>query len=201
MIDCVTSLGGMPVEIDAWGVDAAYSGTQKCLSCPPGLSPVTLSARAVEKLDKRKTKVQSWYLDLSMVRQYWGAQRFYHHTAPINMLYALAEAVAIVLEEGLDNRFRRHREAHEMLAAGLKELGIDFVSQEGRRLPMLNAIRVPEGADDMAVRKRLLNDYGIEIGGGLGSFKGKAWRVGLMGHAASRRNVALLLAALRDILR
>ena len=201
LVDCVTSLGGVPVEVDAWGVDAAYSGTQKCLSCPPGLSPVTLSPRAVERLEQRKHKVQSWYLDLSMVRQYWGSERFYHHTAPINMLFALHEALAIVLEEGLENRFRRHREAHEMLAAGLKEIGIDFVSQEGRRLPMLNAIRIPEGADDVAVRKRLLNDYGIEIGGGLGAFKGKAWRVGLMGHAASRRNVALLLAALRDILR
>ena len=201
LLDCVTSLGGVPVEIDGWGVDAAYSGTQKCLSCPPGLSPVTLSPRAVERLDKRKHKVQSWYLDLSMVRQYWGSERFYHHTAPINMLYALHEALAIVLEEGLENRFKRHKEAHERLGAGLKELGIDFVSQEGRRLPMLNAVRVPDGADDMTVRKRLLTEYGIEIGGGLGAFKGKAWRIGLMGHAASRRNVTLLLAALREILR
>jgi len=201
VMDCVTSLGGAPVEIDAWGVDAAYSGTQKCLSCPPGLSPVTLSTRAVERLDKRKTKVQSWYLDLSMVRQYWGSERFYHHTAPVNMLVALHEALAIVLEEGLENRFKRHREMHELLGAGLKELGIDFVSQEGRRLPMLNAIRIPDGVDDLAVRKRLLNDYGIEIGGGLGAFKGKAWRVGLMGYGSNRRNVTLLLAALRDILR
>jgi alanine-glyoxylate transaminase/serine-glyoxylate transaminase/serine-pyruvate transaminase len=201
LMDCVTSLGGAPVEIDAWGVDAAYSGTQKCLSCPPGLAPVTLSQRAVERLERRKLKVQSWYLDLSMVRQYWGAERFYHHTAPVNMLVALHEALAIVLEEGLENRFRRHREMHELLGAGLKELGIDFVSQEGRRLPMLSVIGIPDGAEDLAVRKRLLSDYGIEIGGGLGAFKGKAWRVGLMGYGANRRNVTLLLAALRDILR
>ena len=201
LLDCVTSLGGVPVEIDAWGVDAAYSGTQKCLSCPPGLSPVTFSPRAVEKLDRRKGKVQSWYLDLSMVRQYWGSERFYHHTAPINMLFALHEALAIVLEEGLENRHRRHRESHEILRDGLKSLGIEYVSQEGRHLPMLNAVRIPDGIDDMTVRRRLLNDYGIEIGGGLGAFKGKAWRIGLMGHASTKRNVMLVLAALREVLK
>jgi len=201
LLDCVTSLAGAPVEIDGWGVDAAYSGTQKCISCPPGLSPVTLSARAVERLDKRKAKVQSWYLDLSMVRQYWGSERFYHHTAPINMLYALHEALGAVLEEGLDNRFKRHRASHELLRAGLRELGIEYVSQEGHHLPMLNAVKIPGGVDDMTVRRKLLNDYGIEIGGGLGAFKGKAWRIGLMGHASTRRNVTLLLAALRETLR
>jgi alanine-glyoxylate transaminase/serine-glyoxylate transaminase/serine-pyruvate transaminase len=201
LLDCVTSLAGAPVEVDGWGVDAAYSGTQKCLSCPPGLSPVTLSPRAVERLERRTRKVQSWYLDLSMVRQYWGAERFYHHTAPINMLYALHEALAVVLEEGLDARFKRHREMHEMLRAGLRELGIEYVSQEGHHLPMLNAVQIPEGTDDLAVRRRLLDEYGIEIGGGLGAFKGKAWRIGLMGHAATRRNVTLVLAALRQILR
>ena len=201
VIDCVTSLGGMPVEIDGWGVDAAYSGTQKCLSCPPGLSPVTLSARAVEKLDRRKNKVQSWYLDLSMVRQYWGSERFYHHTAPVNMLVALHEALGVVLEEGLEKRFARHRESHEMLRAGLKELGIEYVSQEGHHLPMLNAVKIPDGVDDLTVRRRLLNEYGIEIGGGLGAFKGKAWRIGLMGHGSTKRNVALVLAALREVLR
>lgn len=200
LLDCVTSLAGLPVEIDGWGVDAAYSGTQKCLSCPPGLSPVTLSPRAVERLERRKVKVQSWYLDLSMVRQYWGAERFYHHTAPINMLYALREALAIVLEEGLDNRFRRHREMHELLAAGLRELGIDYVSQAGHHLPMLNAVRIPDGGDDATVRRRLLEEFGIEIGGGLGAFKGKAWRIGLMGHSATRRNVTLVLAALGEVL-
>lgn len=200
LLDCVTSLGGVPVEIDKWEVDAAYSGTQKCLSCPPGLSPVTLSPRGVERIDARKKKVQSWYLDLSMVRQYWGNERFYHHTAPINMLYALREALIIVLEEGLDNRFARHRAMHDLLRAGLKEIGIDYVSQEGRHLPMLNAVRIPDGQDDLTVRRKLLDDYGIEIGGGLGNFKGKAWRIGLMGHASSRRNVSLVLAALKNVL-
>jgi alanine-glyoxylate transaminase/serine-glyoxylate transaminase/serine-pyruvate transaminase len=201
LLDCVTSLGGLPVEIDGWDVDAAYSGTQKCLSCPPGLSPVTMSSRAVEKLSGRKSKVQSWYLDLNMVRQYWGHERFYHHTAPINMLYALHEALNMTLEEGLDARFARHRAMHELLRGGLREMGIEYVSQEGHHLPMLNAVKIPDGIDDMSVRRRLLEDYGIEIGGGLGAFKGKAWRIGLMGYGSSRRNVALLLAALRDILK
>lgn len=200
LLDCVTSLGGLPVEIDGWEVDAAYSGTQKCLSCPPGLSPVTLSQRAVDRIDARKKKVQSWYLDLSMVRQYWGSERFYHHTAPINMLYALREAIAIVLEEGLDARFARHRSMHDLLRAGLKEIGIEYVSQEGRHLPMLNAVKIPAGVEDGPTRQRLLNEYGIEIGGGLGNFKGNAWRIGLMGHAASKRNVTLVLAALRQVL-
>jgi alanine-glyoxylate transaminase / serine-glyoxylate transaminase / serine-pyruvate transaminase len=201
LLDCVTSLGGLPVEIDKWEVDAAYSGTQKCISCPPGLSPVTLSPRAVQRLEQRKQKVQSWYLDLSMVRQYWGSERFYHHTAPINMLYGLHEALTIVLEEGLDHRFERHRDMHGLLRAGLRELGISYVSQEGRHLPMLNAVKIPDGIDDLTVRRRLLDDFGIEIGGGLGAFKGKAWRIGLMGHAATRRNVALVLAALEEGLR
>jgi alanine-glyoxylate transaminase/serine-glyoxylate transaminase/serine-pyruvate transaminase len=155
----------------------------------------------VQKLLARKPKVQSWYLDMSMVRQYWGSERFYHHTAPINMLYALREALAVVLEEGLPARFERHRAMHTLLRDGLKELGIEHVSQEGHHLPMLNAVRIPSGADDLSIRKRLLNDYGIEIGGGLGNFKGNAWRIGLMGHAASRRNVTLLLAALREIMK
>jgi len=200
LIDCVTSLGGLPVEIDQWGVDAAYSGTQKCLSCPPGLSPVTLSPRAVKRLEERKQKVLSWYLDLTMVRQYWGQERAYHHTAPINMLYGLQEALTIALEEGLDARFARHRQMHELLRAGLKELGIEYVSQEGHHLPMLNAIQIPAGIDDAKVRKQLLEDYGIEIGGGLGAFKGKAWRIGLMGHGSTRRNVTLVLAALKQVL-
>jgi alanine-glyoxylate transaminase/serine-glyoxylate transaminase/serine-pyruvate transaminase len=200
LLDCVTSLGGLPVEIDAWHVDAAYSGTQKCLSCPPGLSPATFSPRAIERLAARKTKVQSWYLDINMLRQYWGQERFYHHTAPINMLYALHEALAAVLEEGLEQRFARHRQIHELLRAGLKELGIDYVSQEGHHLPMLNAVRIPQGVDDAQTRRRLLEEFGIEIGGGLGDFKGKAWRIGLMGSSATQRNVTLLLAALRQII-
>lgn len=200
LVDCVTSLGGMPVAIDEWGIDAAYSGTQKCLSCPPGLSPVTLSPRAVERLDARTHPVQSWYLDISMLRSYWGQERSYHHTAPINMLYALHEALGIVLEEGLQVRFDRHRAMHERLRDGLSRLGIEYVSAPGFELPMLNAVSIPDGVDDKLVRKRLLDDYGIEIGGGLGNFSGKAWRIGLMGHAATQRNVSLLLAALTDIL-
>lgn len=200
LLDCVTSLGGMPVEIDAWGVDAAYSGTQKCLSCPPGLSPVTLSPRAVARLEARTRKVQSWYLDLSMVRNYWGGERAYHHTAPINMLYALHEALGLALEEGLAPRFARHRAMHELLRAGLARLGVEYVSAPGHGLPMLNAISIPAGLEDAPARRRLLDDYGIEIGGGLGDFRGKAWRIGLMGHGASRRNVTLLLAALNDLL-
>ncbi len=199
LVDCVTSLGGMPVEIDDWGIDAAYSGTQKCLSCPPGLSPVTLSPRAVARLEARTHAVQSWYLDLSMVRNYWGAERAYHHTAPINMLYALDEALDLVVGEGLEPRFARHRQAHERLAAGLAELGIEFVSQEGHRLPMLNAVSIPDGVDDAATRRQLLAEYGIEIGGGLGDLRGKAWRIGLMGHTARPRNVDLLLAVLGRI--
>jgi len=200
LIDCVTSLGGISVEVDAWGVDAAYSATQKCLSCPPGLAPVTLSPRAVDAMQARKAKVQSWYLDLNMVRQYWGQERFYHHTAPINMIFALHEALTAVLEEGLEKRFERHRAAHELLRPGLRELGIEYIGQEGHHLPMLNAVKIPDGIDDLTVRRRLLDEYDIEIGGGLGEFKGKAWRIGLMGASATRRNVTLFLAALGAIL-
>ncbi|MCC5829639.1 MAG: alanine--glyoxylate aminotransferase family protein [Phycisphaeraceae bacterium] len=200
LLDCVTSLGGVPVEIDAWGVDAAYSGTQKCLSCPPGLSPVTLSPRAVEKLDRRSGKVPSWYLDLTMVRNYWGEDRTYHHTAPINMLFALHEALRMVLDEGLDARFERHRVMHDRLRQGLEELGMRYLSQSGHTLPMLNCVAVPEGVDEAQVRRTLLGDYGIEVGPGLGAFKGKAIRIGLMGNSATRRNVALVLAALKAAL-
>lgn len=200
LVDCVTSLGGAPVEVDGWEIDACYSGTQKCLSCPPGLAPVTLSPRAVARLEARKAKVQSWYLDLTMVRKYWGSERVYHHTAPINMLYALHEALRAVLEEGLEARWQRHREMHNLLRTGLADLGIRYLSQEGHHLPMLNAVTVPAEMDDAAGRRRLLEEYGIEIGAGLGDFKGKAWRIGLMGESASRRNVTLLLAALRQML-
>jgi alanine-glyoxylate transaminase/serine-glyoxylate transaminase/serine-pyruvate transaminase len=162
---------------------------------------VTLSPRAVARLEARKQKVQSWYLDLSMVRQYWGQERFYHHTAPINMLYALHEALAIVLEEGLEKRFSRHRQAHEALKAGLREMGIGYVSEEGHHLPMLNAVKIPPAVDDLKVRKHLLDEHGIEIGGGLGAFKGKAWRIGLMGHGATKRNVELVLGALKTVLK
>ncbi|MEM7385475.1 MAG: alanine--glyoxylate aminotransferase family protein [Verrucomicrobiota bacterium] len=199
LVDAVTSLSGMDLKLDAWGIDACYSGTQKCLSCPPGLSPVSFSPRAIDRLDQRTHKVQSWYLDLTMLRSYWGEERIYHHTAPINMTYALREALTLVLEEGLENRFARHRENHERLRAGLEALGLQYIPEHS--LTTLNAIHSPEGMDEAAGRKRLLEDYGIEIGAGLGPFKGKAWRIGLMGHACSRRNVDLLLAALADILK
>lgn len=200
LVDCVTSLGGMPVEVDAWGLDAVYSGTQKCLSCPPGLAPVTFSPRAVAAIDARKTKVASWYLDLTMVRNYWGQSRAYHHTAPINMNYGLHEALRIVLEEGLDARFARHLRNHQALKAGLAAIGVKYAVAEGHQLPMLNAVWIPDGIDDAAVRGQLLNEFGIEIGGGLGPMKGKTWRIGLMGEASSPRNVLLFLAALERCL-
>jgi alanine-glyoxylate transaminase/serine-glyoxylate transaminase/serine-pyruvate transaminase len=200
-IDTVTSLGGIPVEIDGWDIDAVYSGTQKCLSCPPGLAPVSFGRRAVEVIQNRKSKVQSWYLDMTMIMRYWGGDRFYHHTAPINMNYALREALALVLEEGLEARFARHRLNHEALKAGLAAMGIDYVPVEDHRLPQLNCVTIPEGVDDIAVRKRLLNQWGVEIGGGLGALKGKAWRIGLMGHSCRPANVTLALSALEACLR
>jgi alanine-glyoxylate transaminase/serine-glyoxylate transaminase/serine-pyruvate transaminase len=200
LVDAVTSLGGMKVDLDAWEIDACYSGTQKCLSCPPGLSPVSFSDRAVKILDSRKTKVQSWYLDLTMIRQYWGSERLYHHTAPINMNYALLEALKMVREEGLENRWARHLKNHQILKAGLSAIGINFVAQEGYQLPMLNAISIPKGIDDGKVRGQLLNEFNIEIGGGLGVFKGKVWRVGLMGSASTLSNIMLFLAALEKCL-
>ncbi|MFL5243833.1 MAG: pyridoxal-phosphate-dependent aminotransferase family protein [Gemmataceae bacterium] len=200
ILDTVTSLGGVPVEIDAWDVDAVYSGTQKCLSCPPGLAPVSFSPRAVDVLAKRKTKVQSWYLDMSMVQRYWAEERFYHHTAPITMVYALREALRIVLEEGLEARWARHAQNGQALKAGLSELGIPLASAEGHQLPQLHAARIPAGADDGAIRKRLLSEFGIEIGGGLGEFKGKVWRIGLMGYNSRPSNVLLFLAALEHCL-
>ncbi|MCG3197006.1 MAG: (S)-ureidoglycine--glyoxylate transaminase [bacterium] len=196
VVDAVTSLGGVDVRVDDWGIDALYSGTQKCLSAPPGLSPVTFSPRAVEVIEKRKTKVQSWYLDMGMVRKYWGAERAYHHTAPISSVYALYEALRIILEEGLEARFERHRRAHELLRAGLEAMGIEFVVESAYRLPQLNAVRVPAGMEDGPTRKRLLEEFNLEIGGGLGVFAGKVWRIGLMGHGAEPNHVNMLLAAL-----
>ncbi len=200
LVDTVTSLGGMAVDVDGWGIDACYSGTQKCLSCPPGLSPVTFSAAAVEVMDRRKSKVQSWYLDMSMVRQYWGSERLYHHTAPINMLYGLHEALRMVLEEGLEARWGRHAEQHRALKAGLEAMGIRYLADPAHQLPMLNAVAAPEGVEEGVVRKRLLEEYGIEIGAGLGEFKGKAWRIGLMGESATGRHVEALLAGLGETL-
>jgi alanine-glyoxylate transaminase/serine-glyoxylate transaminase/serine-pyruvate transaminase len=200
LLDTVTSLGGVPVEIDKWGVDAVYSGTQKCVGCPPGLAPVSFSPRAVEAIYRRKTKVQSFYLDMGMVHRYWGEERFYHHTAPINMIYALREALQVVHEEGLEARFARHQKNHQALKAGLAALGIGYAAAEGHQLPTLNAVRIPPGADDLATRKRLLSEFGIEIGGGLGDFKGKVWRIGLMGHSSRANNVLLFLGALEQCL-
>lgn len=197
LLDTVTSLGGCPVRLDDWGIDAVYSGTQKCLSCPPGLSPVSLSPRALDIATKRKTKVQSWYLDVNLLASYWGQERAYHHTAPISMNYALHEALRLGLEEGLENRWRRHHENHLALKEGLKALGLSLISQEGHQLWQLNAVGVPEGPDEAGVRKRLLNEFGIEIGAGLGPMKGKVWRIGLMGETSTRENVKRVLEALR----
>src|SRR5688572_26046733 len=201
LLDTVTSLGGCPVRLDAWEVDAVYSGTQKCLSCPPGLSPVSLSPRALEVATKRKSKVQSWYLDVNLLASYWGQERVYHHTAPISMNYALHEALRLVLEEGLENRFRRHQENHLALRKGLSELGLSIASQEGHQLWQLNAVSVPAGVDEAAVRKRLLTEYNIEVGAGLGALKGKIIRVGLMGETSKRENVDRFLNALTAIIK
>jgi len=203
VVDAVTSLGGHELRVDDWGIDAIYSGTQKCLSCPPGLAPVSFGEQALAKMDARKTKVQSWYLDVSMLRKYYtgggGGGRVYHHTAPVNMTYALREALAIVLEEGLDARIERHRRMHLRLRAGLEAMGLNYVPKHS--LHTLNCVHIPSGADDAGVRRRLLEEYNIEIGAGLGPMAGKAWRIGLMGHSASIRNVDLIQAALREILR
>ncbi|MGD8385658.1 MAG: alanine--glyoxylate aminotransferase family protein [Desulfobacteraceae bacterium] len=201
LVDMVTSLGGMDVALDRMGIDAAYSGTQKCISCPPGLSPVSFSSAAMEALKNRKGPVVSWYLDMSMVSSYWGAERKYHHTAPINMIYSLREALRLIAEEGLEARFERHRRNHRALVAGLEAMGLSMLVPENERLPMLNTVRIPEGAEDVKVRKTLLSDFGIEIGGGLGDLAGKVWRVGIMGHASCRKNVFLFLTALESILK
>src|SRR5580704_10030541 len=199
-VDCVTSLGGQPVEVDEWQLDAVYSGTQKCLSCPPGLAPVTFGPRAIAAIDMRRTKVASWYLDMTLVRNYWGQDRAYHHTAPINMNFGLHEALRIVLEEGLQNRFARHARNHGALKAGLKALGIEYSVAEPYQLPMLNSVLIPAGVDDGAVRKQLLGEFGIEIGSGLGPLKGKTWRIGLMGETSTPSNVLLFLATLERCL-
>lgn len=200
LVDAVTSLAGIDLRVDEWGIDALYSGTQKCLSCPPGLSPVTFSVRAVEAMSRRRSKCQSWYLDSALLRSYWGQERAYHHTAPITMNYALHEALRIVLEEGLDARFARHRRVHERLRDALEAMGFSFLVAPEHRLPQLNAVRVPEGIDEAAARRRLLEEFGIEIGGGLGALRGKIWRIGLMGESATGEHVDSLLDALRRVL-
>lgn len=201
LVDAVTSLGGTDVRVDDWGIDAVFSGTQKCLSAPPGLSPVSFSPRAVAAMDARKTKVQSWYLDMRMVRNYWGEQRTYHHTAPISLMYALHEALRIILTEGLEARFARHRRNHELLRDGLEELGFTFVVEPPYRLPMLNTAWIPESLADAPTRRRLLDEYNIEIGAGLGEFAGKVWRIGLMGCSSTENHVHMLLSALKRIMR
>jgi alanine-glyoxylate transaminase/serine-glyoxylate transaminase/serine-pyruvate transaminase len=201
LLDTVTSLGGCPVRLDDWQVDAVYSGTQKCLSAPPGLAPVSLSPRAREVATKRSKKVQSWYLDVNLLASYWGQERVYHHTAPISMNYAIHEALRLVLVEGLENRWKRHQQNHELLVKGLKDLGLSIGSQPGHQLWQLNAVTVPEGVDEAAVRKSLLNDHGIEVGAGLGPMKGKIWRIGLMGETSSPENVQRCLTALKQILK
>ena len=201
LVDAVTSLGGMNVEVDNWGIDILYSGSQKCLSCPPGLAPVSFGPRAVEKLNNRKEKVRSWYLDATMLASYWGEERVYHHTAPINMTYALYEALRVIHEEGLENCFKRHLDTHRALKAGLETLRIEYNADPNHQLPKLNAVKIPDGIEDGAVRSSLLNEFGIEIGGGLGAFKGKVWRIGLMGYAAREKNVVLFLSALEELLK
>jgi alanine-glyoxylate transaminase/serine-glyoxylate transaminase/serine-pyruvate transaminase len=202
IVDAVTSLGGTQVKVDEWGIDAIYSGTQKCLSAPPGLSPVSFNERAAEAIRNRKTKVQSWFLDMNLVMGYWGggAKRAYHHTAPVNSLYALHESLLILKEEGLENAWARHQTHHQALKAGLEAMGLSFIVDEPHRLPQLNAVTIPEGVDDAAVRSRLLNDYNLEIGAGLGDLAGKVWRIGLMGHACNADNVAYCLNALDEVL-
>lgn len=203
IVDAVTSLGGVELLVDEWGIDAIYSGSQKCLSCVPGLSPVSFSEAAVAKLKARKTPVQSWFLDQSLVMGYWSGngKRSYHHTAPVNALYALHESLRKLADEGLENAWQRHADMHQLLKAGLEKLGIKFVVDEASRLPQLNAVYIPDGVDDAAVRNRLLNEYNLEIGAGLGDLAGKAWRIGLMGYGARRENVALCLRALEEVLR
>lgn len=201
LMDCVTSLGGVPVLLDEWGIDAAYSGSQKCLSCTPGLSPVSFSEAAVARIRARKTPCQSWFQDLSLVLGYWsGAKRTYHHTAPVNPLYGLHESLLMLAEEGLEAAWQRHRDNHLRLRAGLEALGLRFVVREDARLPQLNTVWVPDGVDEAAARTRLLKEYGLEIGAGLGVFAGKVWRIGLMGHSSRPANIALCLAALKDVL-
>ncbi len=200
LVDTVTSLGGMPLKIDEWGIDICYSGTQKCLGCPPGMAPITFSERAMEAVRNRKTKVQSLYLDLGLLDTYWGEKSAYHHTAPISMVYAVREALRLVLEEGLEARFKRHHLNHTALVAGLEAMGLNILPGKDERLWTLNAVVIPEGVDDAKVRNRLLEEYSIEIGGGLGVLKGKLWRVGLMGYTSNRSNVLLFLSALEAIL-
>lgn len=201
LCDAVTSLGGVPLEMDAWGIDAVYSGTQKCLSCPPGLSPVSFGPRALEALRARKTPVQSWFMDFSLITAYWGggAKRSYHHTAPVNALYGLHEALTMLHEEGLEASWARHRRHHLDLARGLESLGLEYLVPAAERLPQLNAVRLPEGVADDECRRRLLNEFGLEIGAGLGEFAGKIWRIGLMGQSCTSAHVERCVSAIAAV--
>ncbi|MDR9826444.1 alanine--glyoxylate aminotransferase family protein [Vibrio sp. FNV 38] len=203
IVDTVTSLGGVPLKVDEWQLDAVYSGSQKCLSCVPGLSPLTFSAAAINKIQSRSTPIQSWFLDQSLVLGYWSGEgkRSYHHTAPVNSLYALHESLVMLQNEGLERAWARHRQMHHKLKQGLESLGFRFVVEESYRLPQLNAVFFPEGIDEVNIRSELLNEFNLEVGAGLGALAGKAWRIGLMGYGASEQNVALCLKALEEKLR
>ncbi len=201
IVDAVTSLGGVEMRMDDWNIDVLYSCSQKCLGCPPGLSPLSFSRRAMAALSGRKKKVPNWYLDLTLIGNYWGTNHVYHHTTPSNMVYGIYQSLLLMLEEGLESVFRRYREAHLALVTGLEELGMKMLVEKPYRLPMLNAVRVPEGADELAIRRRLRNEFKIEIGGGLGMLAGKIWRIGLMGYTVKKENVERLLAALTKILK
>ena len=197
IVDAVTSLGGVPLRVDEWGIDVCYSGAQKCLSCPPGASPITLGPRAEEKLADRKTKVPNFYLDLTILQKYWGKERNYHHTAPISANYALYEGLRLVAEEGLENRWNRHLKNAKMLWLGLEDLGLSMHVPAENRIPSLTTVRIPDGVDDLAVRKALLSQFNIEISGGFAELAGKVWRIGLMGFSSREENVLLLLSALK----
>jgi alanine-glyoxylate transaminase/serine-glyoxylate transaminase/serine-pyruvate transaminase len=202
IVDTVTSLGGIELLVDSWGADAVYSGTQKCLSCVPGISPVTFSPRAVDHIRNRKDKVQSWFLDMQLVMGYWGgsSKRAYHHTAPVNNLYALHESLLMLQEEGLAAAHSRHRRNHEALVAGLEAMGLAMAVAAPHRLPQLNSVVIPDGVDDAALRSALLDEFDLEIGAGLGALAGKTWRIGLMGYASNERNVVFCLNALETVL-
>ena len=202
LVDAVTSLGGSELKVDDWGIDAIYSGTQKCLSCTPGISPVSFSERAVDVITNRTTKVQSWFLDTNLVMGYWGpnAKRAYHHTAPVNAMYALHESLVMLQDEGIENAWARHAKNHQILRAGLEAMGLSFVVDEAYRLPQLNSVTIPEGIDEAAVRSRLLNEFNLEIGAGLGALAGKVWRIGLMGHSSRKENIFLCLSALETVM-
>ena len=203
IVDAVTSLAGTPLKVDKWGVDVIYSGTQKCLSAMPGISPVSFNKRALKKVKNRKTSVPSWFLDLNLVMAYWGEnnKRTYHHTAPVNTLYGLHESLVILQEEGLENAWKRHQAYHELLKSGLEKLGIYYLVEKAHRLPQLNSVLIPDGCNDAEIRAKLLNDYNLEIGAGLGVFAGKVWRIGLMGYSARKENILLAVSALKETLK